>query len=303
MKHFKLILLFLLVSHIARADHMFEVGFRAGMAGYDAQCHYVSSAPGIHGGMLLSYAYHSSHVIGFRAGATLDCGQAGFYKTDYIDSYSVIDVEGELMQVDYSIGRLHESYTTWSVGIPVQLAITKNHFYLYAGPKIVFPFSGRWSEKAENAALSVYYPQRDNRVYNSYPLAASPSFRESQEGVFRSQPKVQYWLAAEVGYDILIHIGRKTKSYLSIGIYFDYSFSPLSENKSDRISLLTLSDTRDGFPLHRILTSVVTAQRRGIQLVSSRQPFDFGVKFSYRIAPYNPHREANQACRCHEFFD
>ena len=303
MKHIKLILLFLLVSHAARADHLFEIGFRGGMAGYDAQYHYVSSVPGIHGGMVLSYAYHSSQVIGFRVAATLDRGQAGFNKLDYVDSYSVIDVENELMQVDYSIGRLEENYSTWAFGIPVQMAITLNHFYLYAGPKIVFPFSGKWSEKAENAALSVYYPQRDNRVYNSYPLAASPSFRESQGGEYQSLPKVQYWLAAEVGYDIPIHTGRRSHSFLSIGVYFDYSFSLIADVPSERISLLMLSDTRDGFPLHRILTPIVQSQRQGKRLVSARRPFDVGIKLSFRIAPYDPLRRNSQSCRCYGIYD
>ena len=207
------------------------------------------------------------------------------------------------MQVDYSIGRLEENYSTWAFGIPVQLAITLNHFYLYAGPKIVFPFSGKWSEKAENAALSVYYPQRDNRVYNSYPLAASPSFRESQGGEYQSLPKVQYWLAAEVGYDIPIHTGRRSNSFLSIGVYFDYSFSLIADVPSERISLLMLSDTRDGFPLHRILTPIVQSQRQGKRLVSARRPFDVGIKLSFRIAPYDPLRRNSQSCRCYGIYD
>ena len=299
MTQFKLIIVFSLVSLVAHAEHLFEVGLRAGMAGYNAQCHYVSSVPGIHGGLQLSYAFHSSYVVGCRIAATLDCGQAGYSKINYTDTYSVIDVENELMQVDYSIGRLQENYTTWSFGIPVQLALAKKNFYLYVGPKIVFPFLCRWSEKAENAALSVYYPLRDNRVYNSYPLAASPAFNESQKGTVDVLPKVQCWLAAEVGYDIRIHVGQHTKSYLSIGLYCDYSFSPISANRLERISLIMLSDTRDGFPLHRILTPVVAAQRQGIRLVSDRHPFDVGIKIAYRIAPYDSHNYSVYPCRCY----
>ena len=298
-KHFKLILLFLLVSLAARAEHLFEAGIRGGMASYDAQCHYVSSVPGIHGGIQISYAYHSPHIAGLRIAATLDRHQAGYSKINYEDSYSVIDVENEPMQVDYSIGHLHENYATWSVGIPVQLALTKKQFYFYIGPKFVFPLLCQWREKAENAALSVYYPLQDNRVYNSFPLAASPLFQESQSGSVQVQPRVQYWVAAEAGYDIRVHTGERSKSYLSIGIYLDYSFSRISADPSDRISLLMLSDTRDGFPLHRILTPVVSAQRQGKRLVSPRNPFDFGIKISYRIAPYNPRRNTFQGCRCY----
>ena len=297
MKPLKLIVACLFVPLAAHAEHLFEVGFRAGMAGYNAQCHYVSPVSGIHGGVLLSYAYHSPYVVGVRVAATVDRSQAGFSKIDYTDSYSVIDVENEEMQVDYTIGRLDERYTTWSVGIPVQLAIARKNFYLYCGPKMVFPALSQWSETAEKAALSVYYPLRDNRVYDSYPLAASPSFREAQEGSMQIVPKVQFWLAAELGYDIRIHTGARTISYLSIGVYVDYCLSSIAAEPSERISLIMLSDTRDGFPLQRILTPVVAAQRQGIRLVSSWRPWDFGIKISYRIAPYHSLKRAVYPCR------
>lgn len=299
MKPLKLISVCLLVSLAGHAEHLFELGLRAGMAGYNAQCHYVSPVSGIHGGALLSYAYHSPYVVGVRVAATVDRSQAGFSKIDYTDSYSVIDVENEEMQVDYSIGRLDERYTTWSVGIPVQLAIARKNFYLYCGPKMVFSVQNQWSETAENAALSVYYPLRDNRVYDSYPLAASPSFREAQEGSMQIVPKVQFWLAAELGYDIRIHTGARTISYLSIGVYVDYCLSSIAAEPSERISLLMLSDTRDGFPLQRILTPIVEAQRQGERLVTSWRPLDFGIKISYRIAPYHSLKRAVYPCRCY----
>lgn len=298
MKRFELILL-LAVSLAAHAEHLFEAGLRAGLAGYSRQCHYVSPVPGLHGGVQISYAYHSPYIVGFRIAATVERGQAGYCKLHYTDSYSVIDVEDEVMQVDYSIGHLHERYTSWSIGIPVQLALSRNQFYLYVGPKIVFPFLGQWSETAENAELSVYYPQQDNRVYESYPLAASRSFREAQGGSFQASPKVQFRLAAELGYDIRIHTGRRTISYLSVGVYADYSLSQISANALERISLIMLSDTREGFPLHRILTPVVAAQRQGTRLVSSRRPFDLGIKISYRIAPYKQRPQVGYPCRCY----
>lgn len=299
MKHLKLILVFLFTSLVAQAEHLFEAGIRAGMAHYDAQCHYVAPIPNWHVGGQLSYAYHSDYMVGFRVSATLDRCQAGFSQIDYMDTYSVIDVENAPMQVDYSIGRLHEKYTAWSVGVPIQLAISQKNFAFYIGPKFVFPFYGRWMEIAENAALSVYYPLQDNRVYNSFPLAASPFFQEYQEEAVRFLPKVQYAFAAELCYDIPVYTGRRSKSYLSVGVYFDYSFSAIQDEPSDRISLLMLSDTRDGFPLYRILTPVVRAQRRGKRLVAERKPFDVGIKVSYRIAPYKPHQEVYKTCHCY----
>ncbi|MBQ4395186.1 MAG: hypothetical protein II825_07830 [Paludibacteraceae bacterium] len=299
MKHIVVCLLLSVLPLTVSAEHLFEVGLRTGLSGFDAQCRYVSPVPDLHAGLQLSYSYQSSHIIGFRVAATIDRNKAGFGKTGYADTYSVIDVENESMQVDYSIGRLREMHTTWSVGIPLQLALAKNRFSFFLGPKMVFPFQSTWTETAQNAALSVYYPKYNNRIYNSYPLAASPSFRETQRGT-QVLPKIQYWIAAELSYDVLVHTGRRTKSYLSLGVYFDYCASSVSADPSDRISLLMLSDTRDGFPLQRIMTPVVSAFRQGRRLVTSRNPFDVGIKISYRFAPYNPRRQAFKVCHCND---
>lgn len=299
MKHIVVCLLLSVLPLTVSAEHLFEVGLRTGLSGFDAQCRYVSPVPDFHAGLQLSYSYQSSHIIGFRVAATIDRNKAGFGKTGYADTYSVIDVENESMQVDYSIGRLREMHTTWSVGIPLQLVLSQNHFSFFLGPKMVFPFQSTWTETAQNAALSVYYPKYNNRIYNSYPLAASPSFRETQRGT-QVLPKIQYWIAAELSYDVLVHTGRRTKSYLSLGVYFDYCASSVSADPSDRISLLMLSDTRDGFPLQRIMTPVVSAFRQGRRLVTSRNPFDVGIKISYRFAPYNPRRQAFKVCHCND---
>lgn len=299
MKHIVVFLLLSVLPLTVSAEHLFEVGLRTGLSGFDAQCRYVSPMPDLHAGLQFSYSYQSSHVIGFRVAATIDRHYAGFGKAGYADTYSVIDVENELMQVDYTIGRLREMQTTWSVGIPLQLVLSQNHFSFFLGPKMVFPFQSTWTETAQNAALSVYYPMYNNRIYNSYPLAASPSFRETQRGT-QVLPKIEYWIAAELSYDFLVHTGRRTKSYLSLGVYFDYCASSVSADPSDRISLLMLSDTRDGFPLQRIMTPVVSAFRQNLRLVTSYHPFDVGVKISYRLAPYNPHREAFRNCHCYD---
>lgn len=303
MKHTAMKMMFLLSFifhfHPSSAEYLIEAGFRTGVASYEGQYHYVSPVPNLHAGLQLSFAYHSSRVVGFRFAATIDCHRAGFGRKDYTDTYSVIDVENEPMQVDYTIGRLRETYTTWSVGIPLQLALAKKNVSFYIGPKIVFPLQSRWTEKAEAAALSVYYPTYDNRVYESYPLAASRSFREERQGTVQLPP-VQYWLAAELNYDIPVYTAQRVKSYLSVGVYFDYSLSSLTADPSERISLLMLSDTRDGFPLQRIMTPVVSAFRQGRRLVTSRNPFDVGIKISYRFAPYNPRRQAFKVCHCND---
>lgn len=298
MRKAQLVFLLLWMPLMAHAEHLFEAGLRVGMADYRAQCTYVSPVPSLHAGVQLSYSYHSSRVVGMRAGATIDRHQAGFGKNGYTDTYKTIDIENEPIQIDYTIGRLREMYTTWSVGIPLQLALTGKQVAFYIGPKVVFPLQCTWTENADNTVLSVYFPKQDNRVYESFPLAASRSFKEVRNGAHNVQ-KIQWWLAAELCYDIPVYTAQHSKSYLSVGIYADFSLSRETDPVADRSSLMMLSDTRDGFPLHRELTSVVTALRQEERLVSSRNLFDVGLKLSYRIAPYNPLKKNAKECKCY----
>lgn len=298
MKRSLLLIGILMIAVCAQAQHTFELGLHGGLAGYNSQHTYVSMQPGANVGLHAAYGYYSQHMIGFRIGVTADMHRAGWSKTDYTDTYTTIDVENETMQIDYTIGSLREMYTTWSIGIPAQIALKWRNVGFYLGPEVVFPLSCSWTEKAQNASLSVYYPDYDNRVYESYPLAASRAFSEAQSGT-RDMPLLQWWLSAEICYDIPVYTGRRFKSYVSIGVYADYSLSEETDKASDRLSLLMLSDTRDGFPLHRMMTTVVTANRQGEQLVSYRKPFDVGIKLAYRFAPYNPLHRNKKTCRCY----
>lgn len=281
-----------------RAQSTFELGLHGGVAGWNSRHTYISMQPGANVGLHAAYGYYSQHVIGFRIGVTADMHRAGWSKTDYTDTYTTIDVESQTMQIDYTIGSLHEMYTTWSVGIPVQIALKWKNVGFYLGPKVVFPISCSWTEKAQNASLSVYYPDYDNRVYESYPLAASRHFEMSQDGKIQLQ-KVQWWLAAELSYKIPLNNWSRTyRSYIVVGAYVDYCLTKYTPAKSNVESLIMLSDTRDGFPLQRILTPIMEANRQGSPLVNSCALFDIGVKISYAISPHKAYRRTSQPCNC-----
>ena len=284
---------------LAYADHLFEAGVRLGVSGWSSQPIYVGKQAGLHVGGQLYYAYLSSHVVGVRTGLTFDRHNAGFAKSNYQDGYSTIDVEGERMDIDYTIGRLTERTTMWSVGVPLQLALARKNIYFLVGPKVVLPISNHWTETANHAALSVYYPAHDNRVYESYPLAASRDFQMTNSGSLQLE-KVQWWIAAELNYILpLNHWADHYRSYLIIGAYFDYCFSKYTPTHSSAESLIMLTDTRDGFPLQRMLTPVMNGTRQGRELVSDCTLFDVGIKISYAISPYDAHRKTN-SCHCLE---
>ena len=285
---------------LAHAEHLFEMGVHGGIAGWSSQPVYVRSQVGFNGGAQIYYDYLSPYVVGFRTGVALDYHNAGFGLKNYEDHYSTIDVENQQMDIDYTIGNLSERYTTWSVGIPLQLAISKKNVLFLIGAKAVFPLANSWKQRVENAALSVYYPTYKNRVYESYPLAASRNFAMYNNGHLRL-PQVQWWLAAELSYMIPINTwSRKHRSYIVVGAYFDYCFTKYTPARSNAISMIMLTDTRDGLPLQRILTPVMEANRQGRKLVSDCALYDVGIKVSYAIAPYNSSRRRSYPCRCVE---
>lgn len=297
MKQYYLILL-LCLSLSVRAEHVFEAGLHGGAAGWNAQTNYVTPRVGFHGGAQIYYTYFSPRIIGLRTGVTFDCHQPGFGKLNYEDSYSTIDVEDQQMEIDYLIGQLREKQTIWSVGVPIQLAFSKKRFSFFVGAKAVFPLANKWKQTVENAALSVYYPAYDNRVYDSYPLAASRDFSMVKEGRL-TLPKVQWWLSLELSYAIPLNTWAvHYRSYLMVGAYFDYCFTKYTPAHSNAESLFMLTDTRDGFPLQRVLTPVMEADRQGRKLVKDCSLIDVGIKISYAIAPFKPHKSAFSTCHC-----
>ena len=282
-----------------RAQSTFELGLHGGVAGWNSRHTYISMQPGANVGLHAAYGYYSQHVIGFRIGVTADMHRAGWSKTDYTDTYTTIDVESQTMQIDYTIGSLHEMYTTWSVGIPVQIALKWKNVGFYLGPKVVFPISCSWTEKAQNASLSVYYPDYNNRVYDSYPLAASQDFAMTNEGKLQL-PKIQWWLATELNYTIPLNSwARNYRSYLIVGVYFDYCLTKYTPGSSDAESMIMLTDTRDGFPLQRILTPIMNANRQNNKLIKDFAFFDVGLKISYAISSYNSSNRKSRSCHCY----
>lgn len=298
----KFLLYIVLLPMMVYAEHLFEVGAHGGVAGWSSKTVYVNKQVGFHGGAQVYYNYLSPYVIGFRTGLTLDCHQAGFAKTNYEDQYTTIDVDNQRMEIDYTIGRLTERYTSWSVGVPLQLAFSYDQFLFMIGGKAVFPMSTAWKQKVTNAALSVYYPDYNNRVEESFPLAASRDFTMTNSGK-RNLPKVQWWLAAELSYRIPLHTwSRRYRSYIIVGAYFDYCFTQYSPVHSHAESLIMLTDTREGFPLQRLLTPVMEAARQRRQLVSQCSLFDVGIKLSYALSPYDREtRQKSFPCRCLPF--
>lgn len=295
----RLLIILLSLSTIAHAEHIFEAGVHGGVAGWNAELDYISARAGFNAGAHLYYDLLSDYIIGFRTGITLDCYTAGLTKAGYEDTYSTMDVDNQRMEISYTIRSLSEQYTTWTAGIPLQLAWSYDQFVLFTGAKAVFPLSCRWQQRVDNAALSVYYPKYDNRIEDSYPLAASRDFSMTDAGKM-AQPEVQWWLSLELNYTIPLQLlSRKCMANIMVGLYFDYCLSNLTPEHSDARSMIMLTDTRDGFPLQRLLTPVINSNRQRTPLVNAYNPYNFGIKVSYAISSYKPkRRKYSPSCGC-----
>ncbi|MBO4690843.1 MAG: hypothetical protein J5621_08205 [Paludibacteraceae bacterium] len=288
------------LSLFACAEHLFEIGLHGGVSGWNTRPVYVEKRIGFHGGVQIGYTYISPYVIGLHTGLTLDNQHAGFDKANYEDSYSTTDVDNQQMKIAYTIGQLSEQSSMWSVGIPMQLAFSRENISFFVGPKVVFPFANSWRQTVDSTILTVYYPDFDNTVTQSYPLATHRG-KFSQKGQL-ALPKTQWWLSMELNYSIPLYSKpMQYRSYLIIGAYFDYCLTKTTTSIGSRKSLMMLSDTRDGFPLERIFTPIVEAQRQGRKLIGTCNLFDVGIKLSYAIAPHTARHRSTYPCRCQKY--
>lgn len=291
-----LIALLLLVNSqwsIGYAEHVFEVGVHGGIADWTSRPVYVNKQMGFHGGGQIYYDYLSPYVVGFRTGLTLDCHNAGFGRKDYEDNYSTIDVEHDRMEINYSLRELSERYTTWSVGIPLQLALSQKNVLLLLGAKAAFPLTTTWEQTVKNVSLYVYYPTYDNRVdypYNDVVLTQKDKVQ---------LPKIQWWLSAELSYMIPLNKWAHTnRSYIIVGAYFDYCLSNCKPVQDEAQSVFMLTDTRDGFPLEQVQTPLIESYHQGRPIMTQCALFDIGIKISFALASRESSRRPSYPCHC-----
>ena len=286
------------------SEHRIDMGLRGGLAGWDANLNYINSKPNVHGGVELAYTYFSPYYVSARIGATADIHRAGLGKNNYVDGYPE---PNQRMNIDYRIGSLRETFTTYSVGIPLQIGARWKQLSFFIGPKIVVPLfdSVAYKTSVKKAALSVYYPDQDNRVYESYPLAATRHFEMSEKGqcALVEPYKIEWWLAMELNYTYYLKTTRHHHSFLVFGLYADYSFTnrALKPVRTNEQSLITLTRIKTPFvPLQREYNTILGSVRQDSPLVNQDKfrLFDVGIKIAYAIAPFDPHKANPYKCNC-----
>lgn len=296
-----LAILLCIPAMMLQARSYLDLSARVGLSGLTYKTDYGNTIPGYHAAIDVGYLYKSPYWIAFRVGASIEAASSSYRKAGYEDSYSVTDVENEIMDVRYNIGVLRERHYSYSASFPVQLGFHIQHFTFLIGPRFSLPFKGSYKQTASNAALAVYYPKYDNLVEESFPLAASRNFEMENKGDL-PLPKWQCSLAGELTYDFLIASQYgKTESFISVGVYFDAGLtSAPTYPDADRQGILYLTDTRDGFPLSRIMTPVLQAWREETPLVAKFGNFAVGFKVAYRLTSAPRQKRTVHGCNCDE---
>lgn len=295
------ILLLLLLCLTGRAQHYVETGVHGGVASLLYHTQVAPLVPDGHAGIDVLYHYRSPRVAGVRVGLSADWAGSCFRADNYTDNYTTLDVENDLMEVDYRIGSLTERHQQMLLSAPVQLSLNWRQLGFYVGPRISVPVWTDARQTQRDAALAVTYPAYGSRVDDSRPVAAG-NVALQQEKVDAVLPVLRLSVAAEVSWEIQLSAGMA----LSIGAYADYGlYAQYARSITYAPSLLMLTDTRDGLPLARLSHSVLGSRRQGRPLVESPGSFDAGLKLSLRFmvkehSKRNNKPKTDEDCDCEE---
>lgn len=261
--------------------NVFEIGMRGGTSGLTYQTDFGHMRPGLNTGIDVAYIYQSPYHVGLRMGIGAEWSQSVFDARSYHDKYSCIDVEKDLMQVEYTMARWTERHHQLYASVPLQMAFYKEGWRLYVGPKVMLPLFFSYTGRATNAELTCLYPVYKSHITEALALSAGTIHKHTQRGVISERPAIWYGLSLETGYAFRISNRQK----LVVGIYADYMLNQYSASSTDNLSALQITDTADGVPVARVLTSALEANHHitNHQVVHGYGYFAVGVKISWQI--------------------
>lgn len=278
--------------------HQMELSLCGGVSGLTYKSDFGGLEPGGNTGFDMAYILMGKYV-GFRVGAALDYSVSKFVKSGYTDGYSAINVQGSPIDVSYNL-YLSESHRQTYVSVPLQLGIGVGDWRLFIGPKVMYNLSARYKESLDYAEVDVYYPEYDVTIYDALAYSTL-SQQHVARGKMNDFRKLWYGLAAETDYQF--ELGRSGK-YLGVGVYLDYGFNAFNVSPSDNMTLLWLTDTRDGVPVSREFSAALEAnhhQSGGQQLIRSFRYFDCGVKVSFLLSRESSSHSIRRCKTCPQY--
>ncbi len=259
----------------------FTVAARLGVAGLTYQTDFGVMKPGINTGIDLTYAIFFNDIVGIRFGLNLAYSSSTFQSSNYSDKYTVVDVEADVMDVYYSINKLTERHTQLLVEIPLQLAMRFEPISINIGPKFVIPAVKKYHETLQGIDLRCYYPAYDVEIDQALALATGQNGEIFLTDDLDHIPALWCTLSVDVSY----HISLKSGNELGLGFYVDYALNKYDVPKTTNLSLLSITDTRAGVPVSRLLESVLQSNHAesNKQVVTDFGYLCAGFKLSYNI--------------------
>lgn len=289
--------LLLSLSLVASARSMFDIAARGGVSGLIYTSDYGQMVPRENIGIDLCYNYISVYHVGLRAGIGFDYSESMFRARDFSDSYTAVDVERDVMKVDYTMGSWQETHKQVYASALVQFAMDFYGWRLFVGPRLMIPVSMQYSESAQRADIHVSYPRYSSVVDNEI-MNTGIKDQPLQSGKMSNKPAVWGLAAIETGYAIPI---AKNQT-LYVGAYANIAMNSSRTTSGYNISALQLSDTKDGLPLERLLSQATEANHHsdGRPVITEMRYWDAGVKLAWQIYWGNKRKHYNRKCNCLE---
>lgn len=294
-----IIFLLLFLSVVSEAEvHQLGIGLRGGVSALQYKAQAGGALPNLQTGLDIDYTFMSDFYVGMRVGVNMDYATSVFQARPYADQYSCVDVEQDDMDVSYTMGRLWEKHRQVYASLPVQLALAYEGWWMFAGPKFMFPLYMHRTTRAYNADLWCTYPYYESTVDEALALRAGLRGLQQTSSRENMLPVLWYALSLETGYDVYQHVARmRTSSWgLRVSVYADVAINEYQIVKTSNLSVLTLTDTRDGIPVERVLESVLRSNKGYSPLVQSYRYWACGVKLTFLLQK----GERRRLCRtCH----
>ena len=162
----------------------------------------------------------------------------------------------------------------------------------------MFPLYMHRTTRAYNADLWCTYPYYESTVDEALALRAGLRGLQQTSSRENMLPVLWYAISLETGYDVYQHVARlRTSSWgLRVSVYADVAINEYEVAKTSNLSVLTLTDTRDGIPVERVLESVLRSNKGYSPLVQSYRYWACGVKLTFLLQK----GEQRRPCRtCH----
>lgn len=261
----------------------FTLAARLGLAGLTYKTDFGNMTPGVNVGIDFNYAIFFNDIVGIRFGLNLAYSASTFKAINYSDKYTVIDVEDDVMDVYYNIDKLTERHTQLLAEIPLQLAMRFEPISINVGPKLAIPVVKKYQETLDGIDLRCYYPAYDVEIDEALALATGRHGTIFLSDELAHMPAIWCTLSADFSYNIVLKSGNE----LGIGVYIDYALNNYHVPKTSNLSLLSITDTRAGVPVSRIVASVLQSNHASSnkQVVTDFGYLCGGFKLSYNIMP------------------